>query len=62
MASIGGPIIITLRMKGNIKNNELPESQSYVPAGVKVIEVITKKAILSASNPNSPEQYDNDNW
>ena len=48
-------------MKQDIKNNELQERQSYVPASVKVIEVTAQRAILSTS-PNSTEQYERETW
>ena len=49
-------------MKENIKNNELQERQAYVPASIRVINVTAHGAILAASNPNSPEQYGNEDW
>ena len=49
-------------MKQDIKNNELREHQAYVPASIRVINVTAHGAILAASNPNSPEQYGNENW
>ena len=48
-------------MKQEIKNNELQERQTYVPASVKVIEVTAQK-VLCGSNPNSLEQYETENW
>ena len=48
-------------MKQDIKNNELRERQTYVPASVKVIEVTAQSAILSVS-PNSTEQYEREDW
>ena len=49
-------------MKQDIKNNELRERQTYVPASVKVIELTALRAILSTSNPNGTEQYGTDTW
>ena len=44
-----------------IKNFNERERQVYVPASVKVIEVIAQRAILSTS-PNSTEQYERETW
>ncbi|MBQ0080127.1 MAG: hypothetical protein KBS95_01060 [Alistipes sp.] len=35
-------------MKQEIKNNELQERQSYVPASVKVIEVTAQKVMCTS--------------
>ncbi len=45
-----------------VKNNELRERQIYVPASVKVIEVTSQRAILSASNPNGTSPYERETW
>lgn len=37
-------------MKQDIKNNELRERQTYVPASVKVIEVTAQRVICGSSN------------
>ena len=49
-------------MKQEIKNNELQERQSYVPASVKVIEVAVQR-VLCGSNPQ-PAGFDpyQDGW
>ena len=49
-------------MKENIKNNESQERLTYVPASVQVFEVTAHEAILAASNPNSTEQYEREDW
>ena len=42
-------------MKQDIKNNELRERQTYVPASVKVIEVTAQKVMCtSPSSVNDP--------
>lgn len=48
-------------MKQEIKNDELQDRQTYVPASVKMIAVTAQK-VLCGSNPNSPEQYETENW
>lgn len=45
-------------MKQEIKNNELRERQSYVPASVKVIEVNAQK-VLCISGDTSNDEYTN---
>mgnify|MGYP003312927542 CR=1 FL=1 len=47
-------------MKQDIKNNELRERQTYVPASVKVIEVTAQK-VLCISGDTSNDEYTNNN-
>ena len=44
-------------MKQDIKNNDLRERQTYVPASVKVIELTTQKIICT-----STEKYGREEW
>lgn len=44
-------------MKQDIKNNELRERQTYVPASVKVIEVTAQRVLCG-----STEQYENEEY
>ena len=48
-------------MKQDIKNNELRERQTYVPASMKVINITAQK-VLCQSTPNSLEQYEKEDW
>ena len=49
-------------MKENIKNSEFQERLTYVPASVQVLEDTAHEEILAASNPNSTEQYEREDW
>ena len=48
-------------MKQEIKNNELQERQSYVPASVEVIEITAQKVMCTSSSPNGFDPYQ-DGW
>ncbi len=44
-------------MKQDIKNKELQERQSYVPASVEVIEVTAQKVMCTSPIPNGFDPY-----
>ena len=46
-------------MKQVIKNNELRERQTYIPASVKVIEVTAQRVLCISGDTN--EEYTNNN-
>lgn len=49
-------------MKENIKNNELRERQTYVPASVKVIEVTARRIICTSGGTEDSQEGSTNDW
>ena len=49
-------------MKQDIKNNELQESQAYVPASVKVIEVTAHRVLCASGGTENSQEGDTTDW
>lgn len=47
----------TIKMKQDIRTNQLQERQDYVPASVKVIEVTSQKVLCGSTEQYSNEEY-----
>lgn len=49
-------------MKQDIKNKELQERQTYVPASVKIIEITVQRIICTSTPLNGTEPYEREFW
>ena len=49
-------------MRQDIKNKELQERQTYVPASVEVIEVTAQKIICQSGGTEDYTNEDDPNW